>query len=339
MRGSVEKFVRCWWAGDLGAVGAGLSFIVAPLSWLWACLAWVRDQQFSWFPGKQVKGLAVVSVGNLVVGGTGKTPVAAWIAKVIADAGFPTWMLTSAQGKDEALLHRAWNLCVPVIVNSDRIAGAIRAQKLGARVVVLDDGFQHRRLGRTLDIVLMSAEDQCPGSLLPAGPYRERLSALSRADAVFITRRIAPTSRAWKLGEELERRFPGKLKGHIHLVPGAWTRVDGGSAEPESSDVLAVCGVARAQLFKSTVTAKVNGIVELAAFADHHDYKRSEVIKLRQRAGKRPIVTTEKDAMKLRPHQDVLGEAYALTEELQWDWGQIESNNLINSAVAQALSP
>ena len=63
------------------------------------------------------------------------------------------------------------------------------------------------------------------------------------------------------------------------------------------------------------------------------------MIKLRQRAGKRPIVTTEKDAIKLRPHQDVLGEAYALTEELQWDWGQIESNNLIKSAVGQALSP
>lgn len=334
----MEKIIRSWWAAELGAVGVGLSIIAAPLSWLWACMAWLRDQQFSRYPGGEVGGLAVVSVGNLAVGGTGKTPVAARIAKLIADTGLRTWVVTSTKGRDEALLHQAWNECIPVIVDSDRTSGAIRAQEEGAQVVILDDGFQHRRLGRTLDIVLLSAEDRYPGRLLPAGPYREGLSALSRADAVFVTRRAAPISSARKIEEELERRFPGKLKGHIQLVPGSWIRVDGRPAQLESTDVLAVCAVARSQLFKTIVAEKVNGMVELAVFADHHEYNRREVIKLRQRAGKRPIVTTEKDAIKLRSYQDVIGEAYALTEELKWDWGEVELDEIIRSVAGQALN-
>ena len=334
----MEKVIRAWWSAEFGPLGAAFSIVTAPFSWFWICLVWLRDQQFSRFPGKQVDGLVVVSVGNLAVGGTGKTPVVAWVARVIADAGFPTCVLTSTRGKDEALLHRGWNEGVPVVVNSDRISGAMYAQEQGAKVVILDDGFQHRRIGRTLDIVLLSAEDPYPGRLLPTGPYREGRSALSRADVLVVTRRIAPISRALELEEELERRFPGKLKGHLHLAPGSWTRFDGEPVELGSTDVLAVCAVARSEVFKAIVTEKLNGMVELAVFGDHHEYSRSEVMKLRQRAGKRPIVMTEKDAVKLRSYQEVLGEAYTLTEEMKWDWGQTELDKHIRSVVGQALT-
>ena len=79
-------------------------------------------------------------------------------------------------------------------------------------------------------------------------------------------------------------------------------------------------------------------MVELAVFGDHHEYSRIEVMKLRQRAGKRPIVMTEKDAVKLRSYQEVLGEAYTLTEEMKWDWGQTELDKHIRSVVGQALT-
>ena len=122
--------------------------------------------------------LPTISVGNLTVGGTGKTPMAAWIVGELSAMGVkPSLVLRGYAGGDEVEVHRHLNPGVPVIANPDRIAGVAEAQKQGANVAVLDDAFQHRRIARVSDIVLISADawdgDVGQVRLLPAGPWRE----------------------------------------------------------------------------------------------------------------------------------------------------------------------
>ena len=151
----------------------------------------------------QVKKLArpVVSIGNISVGGSGKTPFVIALGQLLAERGIAFDVLSRGYGRtsteiavvdpngspaqfgDEPLLI-ARKLQAPVIVGADRYqAGLLAEQKFSSKLHLLDDGFQHRRLHRDFDIVLLPAEDQA-GSLLPTGRLREPITALSRADAV-----------------------------------------------------------------------------------------------------------------------------------------------------------
>jgi tetraacyldisaccharide 4'-kinase len=318
MKAALERFARRWWGGELGAVGVALSVATAPASWVWAGATRLGAPRAT----RRVEGLHVVSVGNLAVGGTGKTPLAAWLASTLAAAGVRTSVLVGGQGTDEALLHRAWNPSVPVIAEADRVEGALRARAAGAGVAVLDDGFQHRRLARDLDVVLLSADDPYPGALLPRGPYREPSAALGRADLVVVTRRSAALERARAVEERVNRDRPGLVIAGVHLAPGHWRRLDGASAEAPARDVLAVCAVARPGAFQSAVAERTGGRVELAAFADHHAYTRADAARLARRAAGRPLVATEKDAVKLFPMAGLLGEVYVLADRLAWDFGE-----------------
>jgi tetraacyldisaccharide 4'-kinase len=269
-----------------------------------------------------IDGLRVVSVGNLAVGGTGKTPVAAWIAGMMRQAGMPTAVLVGSHGADEAALHRAWNPDVRVFCDRDRAAAARRARSEGVRVVVLDDGFQHRALARDLDIVLLSADDPDPAPLLPRGPYREPRSALARAGVVVVTRRVAGVDRARALAGSVDRDALGRGVACVRLAPGAWRHLDGSPAEPPRGDVLAVCGVARPEAFRRAVAECVEGDVELESFADHHAYSVADAERLARRAGSRPVVVTEKDAAKLVTLGASLGRVLVLADALVWDWGE-----------------
>ncbi len=340
MRAAVERFARRWWAGELGAPGRALSLLAAPVAWAWSGAHTVRARAHGDHAPTRVEGLRVISVGNLAVGGTGKTPLAGWIAGELDAAGVPTCVLVGGAGEDEALLHRRWNPRVPVIVGSDRVAGAESARTSGARVVVLDDGFQHVRLARDLNLVLLSVDDPFPGAVLPRGPYREAPCALGRADGVLLTRRAASAEQARELAALLEREWPGLVRGGVHLADGLWTRLDGTTGEPRRGDVLAVCGVARPDAFAASVRRRVDGAVELVAFADHHGYTRDEAATLRRRAGVRPIVLTEKDAVKLVKlvrMADVLGEAFVLRDRLAWDWGEESVRTWVRSVAGEGV--
>ena len=119
--------------------------------------------------------LPVLSIGNLTVGGTGKTPVAAWVAGQLRSRSRPA-ILLRGYGGDEVHVHARLNPGIPVIANADRVAGVRQALAQGADVVVADDAFQHRQLRRTADVVLVSVEQMLrPRRLLPAGPWREPL--------------------------------------------------------------------------------------------------------------------------------------------------------------------
>src|SRR5687768_3928318 len=152
--------------------------------------------------------LPAVSVGNLSSGGTGKTPFAAWLAAQLGQSARPAIALRG-YGGDEAEVHRRLNPDVPVVVNADRAAAIREAQTLGADVVVLDDAFQHRRIARVADVVLLSTEQLMrPLRLLPAGPWREPLSAARRADLIVVTRKSASSADAQRATSKLRQLMP-----------------------------------------------------------------------------------------------------------------------------------
>jgi tetraacyldisaccharide 4'-kinase len=321
VRVSLERFARRWWDGELGLGGTLLRGAITPVSWAWrgaAALDGARRARGA----VAVPGVAVVSVGNLAVGGTGKTPLTGWVVERVAERGARAAVLVGAAARDEARLHRLRLPGVTVIEGGDRVDAAKAAAAGGARVIVLDDGFQHRRLARDFDVVLLSAEDRFPGGAIPSGPYREGPRALARADAVLVTRRVASAARARALAERADEYAPGRVLGGVWIDAGRWCDLNGDPTRAPEGDLVAACAIARPSAFMSAVTTRASASVELVAFPDHHEYTPGDVARLAGRGKDRPLVITEKDAVKLRNHADTLGEAYVLCEDVRWDWGE-----------------
>ncbi|MGD8319814.1 MAG: tetraacyldisaccharide 4'-kinase [Gemmatimonadota bacterium] len=338
MRASFHAWIRRWWAGRAGTSGAALSVLTAPLEWLYGVAVRRRNRSFDRRGATAVEGLRVVSVGNLAVGGTGKTPLAAWTARLLADDALRPCLVARGYGEDELLLHRRWNPDVPVEADADRVAAAGRARASGAEVAVLDDGFQHRRLARDVDLVLLAAEDRFPGRLLPRGPYREPPHALTRAHAVVVTRRSASASEAAALAARVRDDYPRVVVARVALVPGGWRDLEGREAEGPSGPTLCAAAVARPEAFADHVRAVTGKPVELVSFPDHHGYRERDARALRARAGSRTLVVTEKDAVKLEGWADLLAPTRVLVQELRWEEGEEELKTLITSVPTRGKS-
>lgn len=333
MKAALERFARRWWAGQGGASGRLLNVLSAPVAWMYSAgVAW-RNRRYDRMGGIAVEGLAVISVGNLAVGGTGKTPVSGWIVGRVLAAGKRPALVSRGYASDELALHRRWHPEVPVVADTDRVAAARRAQAEGAQVAVLDDAFQHRRLARDLDVVLLAAEDGFPGRTLPRGPFREPAGSLERADIVLVTRRTAAAGQAATLAEAVARRFPSTEVAVLHLAPGRWQDLQGHPAEAPEGPVLAAAAVARPRDFAANVEAALGERVALAAHPDHHEYSAADVRALRRRAGSRTVVVTEKDAVKLVEHADALGPARVLSQELRWEGGRDVVEALLSATI------
>ena len=249
--------------------------------------------------------LPALAVGNLSVGGTGKTPVAAWAASQLAARGAKPAIVLRGYGEDEPLVHRTLNPDVPVLTDPDRVIGAAKAAALGATVVVLDDAFQHRAAARVADLVLVSA-DQWPRHwrLLPAGPMREPLSALRRARVVMVTRKAASMETAQAVSRALAAAAPGVPVAIAHLAPDDAREATGvrhSLASLAGRSLFAITSIADprafvAQLAQSGISAQLN------AFADHHDFSEAQVTRLaREAAVVGGAICTLKDHVKLAP--------------------------------------
>ena len=241
-----------------------------------------------------------ISVGNITVGGTGKTPLVRWLVRRLVERGWVPGILHGGYADDEPLLHRRWFPDLPVVADRDRLRGAGEAMRRGADVLVLDDAFQHRRFGRDLDLVLVSAETWSrTARLLPRGPYRESPRALRRADLVVITRRTADGRAAARVEVEAAR-VSGCPTARVHLRPGAWLdarfRPRPG---PPAGPALAVAAVGRPDDFFDQAESVGVQLGDAIAFPDHHPYTPAEAAVLQEEAAGRPIVTTAKDAVKL----------------------------------------
>lgn len=249
-------------------------------------------------------GLPAVSVGNLSVGGTGKTPVAAWIAGELVRRGATPAILLRGYGADESLVHAALNPGMRVIASADRVRGAERARAAGADVLVLDDAFQHRRARRRADVVLISA-DAWDGRhrLLPAGPWREPLSALARATLVVVTRKAATAEDSAAVVAAIAAAVRGSTIARVYLAP-ADLCVPGNTsrrsfATLRDTTVLAVSAIGDPHAFARQLTA-AGARVTPAIFPDHHAFTRADAEQLARRAaGMQLVVCTLKDAVKL----------------------------------------
>ena len=251
--------------------------------------------------------VGVVSVGNITVGGTGKTPVSAWVAERLVSLGRKPAIVLRGYGGDEPLVHSRLNPGVPVVVDPDRVRGIRKAADDGADSVVLDDGFQHRRAARNLDFVLVSADDWSPSvRLLPAGPYRESPESLRRASAVLITAKAVSPEAVEKVGEWIAHVATGKPVAVLSLVQYDLVRADlSGETRPVSAlagkRIVAVAALGNPSAFFRQLEAAGATVIPIR-FADHHPFTTEDAARAaRLSRGADFVVCTLKDAVKLAP--------------------------------------
>jgi tetraacyldisaccharide 4'-kinase len=281
--------------------------------------------------------LPAVAVGNLAVGGAGKTPVAAWIAAFFARSGVRPGILLRGYGNDEQLVHQRLVPGAVVVPDPDRVAAAQRALAAGAEVLVLDDAYQRLDVARDLNVAVVSAESAAgPGWPLPAGPWREGWGALGRADLIIVTRRGAPEGAGKDLAGRLAARWPSATVAAARLAIVGFEGLVSGRREPVDAiagrRVVAAAGVADPAAFAAQLR-ELGAHVDLRAYADHHAYSARDLERLVQAAGRvEHVVITEKDAVKLRPRWPAGGEARApLVAQLAVEW------ELNGEAVERAL--
>lgn len=297
---ALHELARRWWAGELGGAGRALDALTAPAEWLYRGATAARNHVYE----RKVlhsghAGVTVISVGNLTVGGAGKTPVAAWLLQVLLRRGRRPALLHGGYADDEPALHRLWAPDVPVIAERDRLRGAARAVAAGADVLVLDDAFQHRRIARDLDLVLVSAERWTPSPrLLPRGGWREHPAALARADVVGITRRTASRARAQEVSRAIAAFAPNAPLVEFRLAAAGWQDGDGAPAEPPGP-AFAVTAIAEPMAFLENAAEAGAVIGGQRSWPDHHAYKAEDAAAVMREAGALPIVTTAKDWVKL----------------------------------------
>jgi tetraacyldisaccharide 4'-kinase len=293
-----------WESGAFAA--RALRLVLRPVAALFAFVVALRNLAYDrgWLAAVS-GGLPTIGVGNLTVGGTGKTPLAAWLVARLRDAGARPALVMRGYGSDEALVHRRLNPGIPVIADADRVRGARFARSEGATVAVLDDGFQHRRAHRDADVVLLSADRFGPVRLLPAGPWREPLTALARATMVVVTRKTASRVRARELLQHALRFAPSASGAIVHLAAdGLVSAADGTMLALDAlagTSVLAISAIGDTRAFESQLRS-TGAVVTGAAFPDHHAFSAAEVQALAYRTAEfRFAVCTLKDVVKLTP--------------------------------------
>ena len=288
-----------------------------------AAAAWRR----AWYardPARQHRlDRPVISVGNLRVGGSGKTPIVEYIARLLVGQGERPAVLTRGYGRrvardgvtvvsdgtrviadldeagDEPLMLARALPGVPVLVGADRfLSGRLAERRLGATVHVLDDGFQHLELARDVDL-LMVAEDDLQDRPLPAGRLREGLDAARAADAALITAGYDTAA------DRIGRAFGIAPVFRVTRSTGAPRRVGGDRDSvvvPSNSRVFVVTGIARPERFAADILSvgwDISGTIE---FRDHHRFTARDVRRIAaeaKAAGSMIVLTTEKDAVRL----------------------------------------
>lgn len=317
--------MRAGWL-QTNAVGFGRRLALSPLlpvSWLYGLGAIAHRAAYGRGLLRPVRlPCRVVSVGNLTVGGAGKTPTAAWLAAALHARGHRVALASRGYGRrggddvvvvsdgrhvraraehagDEPLLLAAHAPGVPVLVAADRAMAGWRALSVfGSEILVLDDGFQHHRLARDVDLVVFDGETGFGvGGCLPHGPLREPARALRHADAVGVI--------DGPLGERHERRVARVAPDTFHFRgrrrPTSLRHLSGADRTDPSAlaerSVGLLCGLGRPAALRRSVEALGARVVAERSFGDHHRYRPRDLDGLADEA---PMwVTTEKDALKI----------------------------------------
>jgi tetraacyldisaccharide 4'-kinase len=322
------SMTRWLWEGrDPGAQLARL--LLFPLSAMYYVVMVARGLAYRWgWRRVQSLGLPTVAVGNLTVGGAGKTPIASWIADWLLRRGSRPAILLRGYGGDEPLVHARLVPQAIIQANADRVRGAALARAAGAETLVLDDAFQTLGVARDVNLALVAVEQlRFAPWPLPAGPWREGWSALGRAHGIIVTRKQESSARAVDLAERLERRWPGRPVGVVHLALTGLEGLRSGRLAPDGllqgQRVLAAVGVADPDSFAAQLRERA-GTVQLVAYQDHHAYSDVDVAALLNAAATTDyLVVTEKDAVKLRPRWPAdAQEPLVARLGVQWERGQ-----------------
>lgn len=258
-------------------------------------------------------GVPVISIGNITAGGTGKTPLVIWLSNILRAKGLQCAILTRGYRtqpgnvSDEPALLAKTCSDTSVIINPNRVAGAQKAISLyHAQALIMDDGFQHRRLRRDLDIVLIDAT--CPfgyGRLLPAGYLRESPGGLSRASAVIITRADqVPSSQIETLRQQIihyagDIPIAATIHRHTHAVsyPNRTLSLD----DLRQEKIFAFCGIGNPDAFFNSLVESDIPLCGTQIFDDHHVYTPEDMAQVCRRADDCQadmILCTQKDWIK-----------------------------------------
>lgn len=322
-----------------------MSVLLLPLTWLYSLIIFVRNALFEWrwFSPTKVKAL-VLSVGNISVGGTGKTPVTAYLSRQLESRGFRVAIVSRGYGGkytesavrvdsgkksastyygDEPVML-ATQLQMPVFVGRSRVEAAERAiQESHADCIVADDGFQHRWLHRDINILVFDATESRL-QVLPSGRLREPLSGVKRAQAVFVTRasmvsiqrrtEVLHILKEYGFAPEKQNLFFVEFKVsnivHVHTY-----------ARMIENQCFLVSAIGKPKNFEQSIKAKFT-VHEHFAFADHHSWNQREwsalISECRSKGGY-PIVMTEKDAVKVRDLDSDNYPVYFVQMDLEMD--------------------
>ncbi|MCK4463594.1 MAG: tetraacyldisaccharide 4'-kinase [Candidatus Omnitrophica bacterium] len=250
----------------------------------------------------------IISVGNITLGGTGKTPFAIFLAALLKKQGRSVAILIRGYGDDEWRMLEKNIPSVPVIKGRDRVESAKEAKRIyNSEILILDDGFQHRRLKRDLDIVLIDARQSFGNErIFPRGVLREPLSALKRADIIVLTKADFGRDNIRNLRITLSGGFEKHKALEAVYKPMRFLGLrDGkrlGLEIARNKKICVLSAIADSAYFKYMLKNLGAGLTEIIDYPDHHNYTEKDlayVEKKAQESGCEFIVTTEKDAVKL----------------------------------------
>lgn len=287
----------------------------------------VRRRRYERRPQRQRRlARPVISVGNLSVGGTGKSPVVAAIAQWLVDAGERPAILSRGYGRrdavdgvvvvsdggeirstfdrsgDEPLMLARQVPRAIICVSPDRhLAGTLAERQLDATVHILDDGFQHLELARDLDVLVTRVGEIPNGKVMPSGRLREPIDAAARAQVLVVSDATAgaAASEAWALGISQSCGALRTLGAPVVVRPDTTGNIEG--------PILAVAGIAHPDLFFASLKDAGYNVVDTMSFGDHHRYSHSDVVAMTGRlakAGAIAVFTTDKDAVRFQALAD-----------------------------------
>lgn len=312
-----------------------LCILLTPLWLLYGVVIWIRHYCYTCgiFKQKQLP-CGVISIGNIVAGGTGKTPAVIAIAKLLQENSYKVGVLlrgykgrrdskitfvsdgekrlcTRGECGDEADMLARHLTSIPIVVGKQRyLTGKAILERFACDVLILDDGFQHRQLSRDLDILTIDATQPFgTGKMLPIGTLREPKSSIQRADLILLTRTDMPDIDIAKIKADLNRIAPNTpiLESvheptSLHFLNRQGENLSLRVDYLKNKRILAVCGIGNPEAFVSTLQKYNPETVELFAFADHHVYTMSDLQKIEKKMKQHQsefVVITQKDEQKI----------------------------------------
>lgn len=323
--------------------------LLLPYSYVYGGIGLVRLKAYAAGMMERVKSdVPVLSIGNLSVGGTGKTPVTIDIARRLIDAGHRVAILSRGYkrkatapytvvsdgkkilsncqeaGDEPFMMAQAVPDAIMISGKNRSSTAAVASQEFHCDVIVLDDGFQHVKLRRDFDLVLLDYSETLDDALVPAGRLREPLSAIGRATHIVISKvpHYPDPERMRRFQNLAAKHAPSAQVSMCRFKPAYLRSMDGRShQEILGKKVVALCGIAKPNSFVDSLKQIGAEVVALKAYPDHHWFTQSELTDAqydRTVLNADYIVTTEKDIVRLEIPEEVKEKVLALVMEIEW---------------------